>query len=188
VSVLVDQRVLAPGDAGCDLSIRLGAGPWPGVEAVPLMSDALYPVMSPDLWQKSGRPSEPRQLRGLRLLHDRDPNASWIAWRAGFGPPDLDVRQGPRFGSSDLVLRAAAEGLGVALARHRLVEAELGRGSLIRPFGDRAVSLADAYWLVTLAGERRAATAAVIAWLKREASREGSGEGPEHSGRAGRGR
>ncbi len=172
VSILVDQRVRDPRDAGCDFSIRVGRGPWPDVEAIPLMSDALYPVMSPETWRKAGRPTTPGQLTGLRLLHDRDPNASWAAWRANFGPADLDVRRGPRFDSSDLALRAAAQGLGVALARHRLTETELTNGSLVRPFGHLAVPLPDAYWVITPSGEKRSATLDVIAWLKREGRRE----------------
>jgi LysR family glycine cleavage system transcriptional activator len=110
------------------------------------------------------------------LLHDRDPNASWAAWRARFGPPDLDVRRGPRFDSSDLVLRAAAQGLGVALARDRLAETEVANGSLVRLFGDLAILLPDAYWLITPRGERRGATNDVIAWLRRDASRGSRGE------------
>src|SRR3546814_3482331 len=50
-----------------DLAIRMGTGPWPGLHAEALMDDALYPVMSPALWQTSGRPSKPAQLAGLRL-------------------------------------------------------------------------------------------------------------------------
>jgi len=171
VSILVDQRVLDPRDAGCDLAIRMGQGPWPGVEATPLMNDTLYPVMSPDAWDKAGRPREPDQLTRLRLLHDRDPNASWVAWRARFGPSNLDVRQGLRFGSSDLLLRAAAEGLGVALARGRLAEADLARGNLVRLFGDRAVHLTNAYWVIMPIAPKRAATTAAAEWLKREANR-----------------
>jgi LysR family transcriptional regulator, glycine cleavage system transcriptional activator len=171
VSVLVDQRVLDLRDAGCDLTIRMGQGPWSGVEATPLMDDTLYPVMSPKFWEKAGRPSELGQLPHIRLLHDRDPNAGWLAWRARFGPPDLDVRRGLRFGSSDLTLRAATQGLGVALARGRLAEEDLRTGTLIRPFGDRAVTLKDAYWIVTPLGRQRSAVSQVAAWLRREASR-----------------
>jgi len=171
VSVFVDQRVLEPRDAGCDLAIRMGRGPWPGVDAIPLMDDTLYPVMSPDFWHKAGRPSELGQLADLRLLHDRDPNASWSVWRSQVGPHELDIRSGPRFGSSDLVLRAAGQGLGVALARGRLAEVDLRSGGLVRPFGNHAVQLKDAYWVVTPLGEKRVATAAVVAWLRREASR-----------------
>lgn len=167
VSVLVDQRVLDPRDAGCDLSIRMGRGPWPGVEAAPLMDDTLFPVMSPALWESVGRPCEPGQLGGLRLLHDRDPSASWIAWRARYGPPGLDVRQGPRFGSSDLLLHAASQGLGVALARGRLAEGDLRSGALMQPFGERAVRLSDAYWLVLPSGRSHAATATIVTWLRK---------------------
>ncbi len=167
ISVLVDQRVTDPREAGCNLTIRMGHGPWSGVEATPLMDDTLFPVMSPALWEKAGRPRDPGQLARLRLLHDRDPSASWIAWRARFGPPGLDVREGPRFASSDLLLHAAAQGLGVALARGRLAEGDLQSGALIRPFGQLLVRLADAYWLVLPLGQMHAATAAAVAWLGR---------------------
>jgi LysR family transcriptional regulator, glycine cleavage system transcriptional activator len=173
LSVLVDQRVLDPDEAGCDLAIRMGQGPWSNVEAVPLMDDALYPVMSPSFWERAGRPSEPRQLARMRLLHDRDPNASWAAWRARFGPQGLDIRQGLRFGSSDLTLRAAQQGLGVALARGRLAEEDLKNGSLVCPFGDRSVALKDAYWLVSPLGHKRTAVGMVTDWLRREARRPG---------------
>src|SRR5258708_37326435 len=83
---------------------------------------------------------------GLRLLHDRDPHASWEAWRRAYGPPALDVRRGPRFTSSDLVLRAAAQGQGVALARHRLAQDDLATGALLRPVAGRSVDLGPAYW------------------------------------------
>ena len=116
LSLVVDQRVADPASQGADIAIRMGRGPWREVEAEPLMGDALVPVMSPGLWERSGRPSSPEALVRLRLLHDRDPHAHWELWRSEHGPPELDTRAGPRFVSSDLVLRAAEEGLGVALA------------------------------------------------------------------------
>ena len=112
------------------------------------MDDALYPVMGRDFWADAGRPDSPDCLTDLRLVHDRDPNASWAAWRAAHGPAGLNVRSGPRFASSDLVLRAAAQGLGVALARDRLAAEDLAAGALIRPFGGRQIDLPEAYWIV----------------------------------------
>lgn len=177
VSVVVDQRLDDVQGSASDFAIRMGAGAWPEVIAEPLMDDALYPVMSPALWKDAGRPRELADLRRLRLLHDRDPCASWQRWRDAHGPPDLDVRKGTRFTSSDLVLRAAAQGLGVALARHRLVVDDLEAGTLIRPFGSNAVALTDAYWIVTL-HEHAARDAAniLIAWLRREAKRQPSAD------------
>jgi LysR family glycine cleavage system transcriptional activator len=172
ISVRVDQALDDPRASANDLAIRMGRGPWPDVAAQPLMDDALYPVMSPALWRKVGRPGEIADLRRLRLLHDRDPGASWQLWRRQHGPSDLDVRSGPRFTSSDLVLRAASQGLGVALARHRLVLDDLATGVLIRPFGVRAVSLDAAYWIIrSREAPIREAVKIAIAWLQREARR-----------------
>jgi LysR family transcriptional regulator, glycine cleavage system transcriptional activator len=170
---MVDRRLDDPEAGGIDLAIRMGRGPWPDLHCEPLMDDALYPVMSPAYWKKSGRPQEPGDLAGLRLLHDRDPHASWEAWRRAHGPASLDVRRGPRFTSSDLVLRAAAQGQGVALARHRLAQDDLATGALLRPIGGRSVDLGPAYWLVTRhQAPDHPALATVVAWLRREVARQ----------------
>ncbi len=173
LSILVDQRLSDLTAAGADLAIRMGRGPWPGLDSTPLMDDILYPVMSPGYWAASGRPSKPTDLKGLRLVHDRDPNAAWAIWRAAHGPAGLDLRPGPRFASSDLVLRAAGQGLGVALARGRLAADDIAAGLLLRPCGDLEVAVPDAYWIVQPEGAPpRAAVTAVVEWLRREAGDE----------------
>lgn len=177
LSVVVDQRLADPGEQGADLGIRMGRGPWRGLDCEPLMDDALYPVMGRVSWQEAGRPETPDSLSRLRLIHDRDPNASWATWQAAHGPAGLNVRPGPRFASSDLVLRAAAQGLGVALARDRLAAEDLMSGALVRPFAGLRVDLPDAYWIVRPKGTAdRAAIVAVVDWLKREARPAGDDE------------
>jgi LysR family glycine cleavage system transcriptional activator len=149
----------------------MGAGPWPDVDATPLMDDALYPVVAPQRWRDAGGASDAARLARLPLLHDRDPQAAWSRWRNAFGPDRLDVRSGARFASSDLVLRAAAHGLGVALARHRLVADDLAAGTLLRPFGTKHIALGASYWIVRAPNAApRAALASVLAWLQREAA------------------
>jgi len=70
-----------------------------------------------------------------------------------------------------LVLRAAAQGLGVALARDRLVADDLAAGTLIRPFGELRVAVPDAYWIVRSEAEPpRVAVTAVIDWLRSQAA------------------
>jgi LysR family glycine cleavage system transcriptional activator len=170
VSVLVEQRVENPKDRNADFAIRMGRGSWPEVKCVPLMDDVLYPVMSPSLWRKAGRPRNPGELRGLQLLHDRDPHASWEMWRRLHGPKSLDTKRGPRFTSSDLVLRAAAQGQGLALARHRLAADDIAAGILVRPFGSLQVELGTAYWLVFPLQTNPTAVAKTVAeWIKRQA-------------------
>jgi len=164
LSVQVEPRVREPAETGADLAIRMGEGPY-GVEAVPLMGDEIYPVVSRTLWEQAGKPGSLAAIGQLPLLHDRDPSSSWDRWRKAFGPATLDIRSGSRFASSDLVMRAAAQGLGVALARHRLIEDELASGTLVRPFGEQAIAIPVAYWVV--APQRpRPAVRTVIQWLR----------------------
>jgi LysR family glycine cleavage system transcriptional activator len=171
VSVVVDQRLTDLRAEEVDFAIRIGDGKWRDVHCEPLMEDSLYPVMSPSYWQRSGRPDTPARLARLRLLHDRDPQASWELWRGEHGPQSLDVRSGPRFASSDLVLRAAIQGQGVALARHQLAHDDIASGALVRPFGKLNVQLGSAYWIVLPERLRnRDATLAVIEWLKNQAT------------------
>lgn len=172
VSVVVDQKIDNLEAGGIDLAIRMGRGPWPDVRCEALMDDTLYPVMSPALFEASGCPGQPADLLGMRLLHDRDPHASWEAWRQAHGPESLDVSAGPRFASSDLVLRAAMQGQGVALARHRLAFDDVASGALVRPIAGAGVALGPAYWIVlSRHGRVRTGALAVIDWLKQQAER-----------------
>jgi LysR family glycine cleavage system transcriptional activator len=170
LSVLVDQKLEGFDDGRIDLAVRMGRGPWQGLHGEPLMDDTLYPVMSAGYWQDNGCPSRPSQLIGLRLLHDRDPHATWELWRRSHGPADLSLQRGARYASSDLVLRAAQLGQGVALARHRLVADELTTGALLRPFGTLEVPLGPAYWTLHLNARPRTEVAAVIDWLRWQAA------------------
>lgn len=166
VSVIVDQRIQDLATTAADLAIRSGDGRWPDVRSEPLMTEALYPVMSPTLYARAGRPTRPAALARLRLLHDRDPRATWDAWRAAHGPAALDVRRGPRFTSSDLVLRAALQGQGVALARHRLADDDVAAGLLVRPFGALQVDLGTEYWIALPTHlHPRPATTTFVRWL-----------------------
>ncbi|MEM6465138.1 MAG: LysR substrate-binding domain-containing protein [Pseudomonadota bacterium] len=176
VSVLADQRVRGPEEEGSDLSIRMGA-PKRDRGSEPLMDDALTPVVNPRVlaWAQAargGHASEDQLLSDLPLLHDRDPNAGWSQWCDAFGPKGLDLGRGPRFASSDLLLRAAQQGQGVALARVRLAADSLSTGALVR-LSDRSVRLPNAYHLVGRTDRKAShAVRSVWNWLLEEAERE----------------
>lgn len=171
ISILVDQARKSPADAGADLNLRMGASPQGDLEPIPLMDEQVFPVMAPKLWEAFGRPSTVDALVELPLLHDRDPSTSWGMWRTKIGPKRLDVRKGPRLTSSDLILRAAEQGQGIALARGRLAEDSLANGSLIRPLGEVELGLGVNYWiLVNRETKNRRAVQAVISWLLNEAA------------------
>jgi LysR family transcriptional regulator, glycine cleavage system transcriptional activator len=146
VWVLESQRLVEPRPGGAsDLAIRMGTGPWHGVEVEPLMDDALFPVCAPALAPGLARPAD---LAKATLLHDDDPQAAWSHWLAAVGLAGRSYERGPRFASTALLLQAAVDGQSVALARTRLAAPDLEAGHLVRPFAE-AVPTGPAYWLVT---------------------------------------
>jgi LysR family transcriptional regulator, glycine cleavage system transcriptional activator len=171
LSVVTEQAVRDVADQGADLAIRMGSGPWPDGKCEPIMDDALWPVATRRYWNGIGERKASRALAKACLLHDRDPAAGWERWFTAHPLRDIDFRRGPRFTSSDLVLRAAAQGLGVALARACLVSDDVANGIVFRPFGTDRVRLPNAYWLVRANDEPlRPAVLAVAEWIKLRAS------------------
>ena len=172
VSIVVEQKLTDLTAGAIDFSIRMGRGPWNGLDCEALMDDALYPVVGRRFWEENRQKLAKRAAKDLRLIHDRDPQAAWQIWQKRHPLQDVNLRAGPRFASSDLVLRAAAQSQGIALARHRLAQDDVEAGTLIRPFGQEQVSLSDAYWIVRdPLAPKHIAVDKVIAWLKSEASK-----------------
>lgn len=126
-----------------DLAVRFGAGSWPGLTAEKLLDEEIFPVCSPRY--RGGRlPRTPEELLECTLLqHVYEPWEQWFS-AAGVTPPT--TLHGPGFSESNLLLKAAMEGQGVALALGALVQAELKNGELVQCFpGLRA---RYAYYLV----------------------------------------
>lgn len=146
LSVNVDQRLADASQSAADICIRMGAGPWSGFDGQILVEDALLPVASKAYWERLGTI---KSLRNAVLLHDGDPNARWSLWRAQHGPANLKVEDGPRYTSGDLVLRAAEQGLGVALGRLSFAQASIDAGLLFAPFKKKVTSQDLRIWLLT---------------------------------------
>ena len=169
VSIVVDEMRKAPLDPTVDLTMRMGPRPSTSLTIHDLGDDAAFPVMSQVAWEEASRPSAIDDLRRLPLLHNRDTSTTWARWRDVVGPAGLDVRTGPRLTSSDLVLRAAEVGQGVALERGWLSADALREGRLVRPFGKAALPLPGEWWVAE--GEDAAVkrtTSQVRDWLMAE--------------------
>jgi len=113
-----------------DVAIRHGYGVWPDVKAELLMGDAFFPVCSPRL--AATLPARPRDLARFTLLRADD--ESWKPWFEAVGLDWPEPSRGPIFNDSSLMLQAAVEGQGVALARTTLVGNDLRNGLLVRLF------------------------------------------------------
>ncbi len=129
-----------------DAAVRWGSGAWPGVAAVYLMPAGLVPVCSPALCAGPPALNAPDDLRHHTLLHERD-YVEWAQWLAVAGAREVEARRGPIIDDPTVVLQAAIDGQGVALASESIVRADLEAGRLVKPF-DVDLDADNAYYLV----------------------------------------
>jgi LysR family glycine cleavage system transcriptional activator len=132
-----------------DIGVRYGAGKWPGLTAVKLMDEQVFPVCSPAL-QGLRKPAD---LSRFTLIHDlsmpaRSGFPTWRHWLDAAGQGSVPTAHGLRINNSAAVLQAAIDGMGVALARSVMVRDDLAAGRLQRPFGEKNVMAALAYYAV----------------------------------------
>ena len=156
-----------------DVAIRYGAGRYPGLEVRRLISETVIPVISPDLIKEQPL-DRPEDLKNHVLLHDGSPDLDdscpdWPMWLAARGVRGVDGLRGPRFNQSSLVIEAAANGRGVALAKRTLAQADLESGRLVAPL-QIATAVDFAYYLVhPKAKGRLPQVKAFINWIEAEA-------------------
>ncbi|MGZ3279184.1 MAG: transcriptional regulator GcvA [Caulobacteraceae bacterium] len=156
-----------------DLAIRYGAGRYPGLEVVKLMSETVIPVASPE-YLEANPVHAPADLGHHVLLHDGSPDADdscpdWSMWLAARGIKGVDGTRGPRFNQSSLVIEAAAGGRGVALAKRALAQADLDAGRLVAPIQD-ATAVDFAYFVVhPKAKGRLPQVKAFVSWITAQA-------------------
>ena len=147
-----------------DFAIRFGDGAWHGTFAEPLFEAMLTPLCVPVI---ASRLSSPRDLAQERLFRSYRPD-EWRAWfdAAGVAQP---VLRGPIFDSSTLMVAAAVNGFGVALAPYAMFARELASERLVRPF-NVAID-AGRYWLTRLFSRKESdAMRSFRCWLLNEAA------------------
>lgn len=137
VRIIADAHLVDLRAGAADMAVRFGRGPYPGLHDVRLMSDAVFPVCSPRLLTEIGPIDEPREITRFPLLHDAPTEndasgSSWASWLAHVGATDVNCADGLRFDDATLTLEAAANGLGLALARRSLVDHDLSSSRLVR--------------------------------------------------------
>ncbi|WP_119301217.1 LysR substrate-binding domain-containing protein [Dongia deserti] len=166
VILLIDQRTVDLADQGVDLAVRCGRGGLPGRISVKLFEEWCFPIAAPDVAKRIGS-GAPERLLASPLIHDSDASG----WRAWFAAHGLDYRPRPqdrRFEDYNLVLDAAACGLGIALARPPLAQALMASGRLAA-VDERTVLNPVSYWLDRPNGTIRPAAATLAQRIAEEA-------------------
>ena len=152
---------------GVDLAIRRGRGDWPDLHGECLLPESLVPVCAPALARCI---SKPEDLSSQTLLHMTKVAEDWSAWAEAVGAGSLDVKRGLRFDTLDMLWKAAAEGLGVAIGRTPLVNVDIESGRLV-PILGQPVRSQVGYWLIALPSTlSRPEVSAFRTWLRAELS------------------
>jgi len=172
VEILAQGEVVNLFRSDIDLAIRFGPGRHAELKSERLMGDSVVPVCAPDLLLRHPVPRAPADLAGMPILHDTPTEhdgsgTDWATWLTHVGAPDVDLGPGQRFSQADFIIDAAARGLGIALARTRLIGEHLAAGRLVR-LPMPAMPTAYDYYLIWRE-ETGNATAAFRAWLRAEA-------------------
>ena len=136
-----------------DVAVRFGAGEYPDLDAIELMTEHVTPMCSPDLLSGDKPLREPQDLASLTLIHDDSlkplPDApDWRAWLEEADIRGIDSERGLRFNHADHALDAAIEGAGVVMGRTVLGSRDLRLGRLVRPF-DLALPVGYSFYLVS---------------------------------------
>ena len=171
--------------AGIDLAVRYGRGEWPGMEAIHLLDNEIFPVCAPSYL--SGRPplGTPAGLLGETLLHLVEYDRNWVTWESwlrAFGVEQAPAGRGLEFDNYLLLIQAALDGQGIALGGARLAEDFLARGALVRPV-EATLGSERAFHLVIPAQVPLSPAAALFRdWILTEA---GNGQTPAGAKRLG---
>jgi LysR family glycine cleavage system transcriptional activator len=127
-----------------DIAVRHGDGNWAGLHVERLCSEQLFPVCSPKLVETGLK--QPRDVLKFPILH-LDGRQDWSRWLDAVGVTGADLSRGPVLNRASMLIDAAIDGQGIALARTALAAWDLLNRRLVRPF-ELALPLAKGYWIV----------------------------------------
>ncbi len=131
---------------GADAAIMLARTIDPGLHAVRLDKDKVYPIAAARFASGDDRISVPEQLQRMTVLLHREMPETFIEWRNSIGMPWLEPAGVDHFDSGPLMLEAAAQGVGVAFMHgHHFTDAHDAR--LTRLF-DFDVDSPYSYWFI----------------------------------------
>ena len=111
-----------------------------------LTSEHLFAVCSPKLVTGRHHLSKPSDVLKFPLMHLED-RKDWSRWLEAAGVVGADTSRGPVLNRASMLIDAAVDGQGIALARTALAAWDLINGRLVRPFS-LSLRLSKTYWIV----------------------------------------
>ncbi len=138
-----------------------------GFECIKLIDEEIFPVCDAET---AKRIDEAGSLKTVTLLHyDAAPRSwdwpDWATWLRATGHHGIDAARGPRFVAGTLVMDAARNGQGVALATTSIARDDIETGRLVRPLPSSLATDCAYYLMIPETKRQREDVAAFRAWL-----------------------
>ena len=131
-----------------DVAVRHSEGGWLGLEATRLCAEQIFAICSPKLLVGRNRLKQPADVLKFPLLRLEDQSKAWARWFALAGVAAPERLPGPVLNRASMLIDAAIDGQGVALARTTLAARDLISGQIVKPF-DLSWRPASTYWVVS---------------------------------------
>lgn len=148
-----------------DVALRFGSGDWPGLTAELLMHVSAVPVCTPAL-AKALRQRSPSGLSDIALIHSTPMPEGWAQWAAAAGVSLGTPRRDIWLDSYLAILRAAEQGLGLALGLLPMVQPWIARRKLAAPWPRLKLDIPQGYYLLHRIDDAdRPEVAAFRGWL-----------------------
>jgi DNA-binding transcriptional LysR family regulator len=165
IDTVISAAHVFPADA--DLSVVVGSGPWEGMRSHRLFAQNFVPACAPAVLARAPIRSVADLERHTLIVHEARRDA-WERWTEarGFEPPRRSRLV--RLDSLSAVMRAAEQGLGIALVPYPLSAARFGSGSLVPVFEDELCTRESYFMLCRSGTSERRDVEDLAAWILRE--------------------
>jgi DNA-binding transcriptional LysR family regulator len=152
-----------------DIDIRYGLPNWPNLNVVPVFTEKIMPLASPEFLARNPI-FKPHDLLKVPLIQSGVNIVQWPEWFAEYGAEQRPERMALRFDRAMMSIDAAVQSLGVALESTALSRAHLQAGRLMPVFDANLHIEVKAHYVVHPArNASRPEVASFLQWLNDEA-------------------
>lgn len=173
VRLSADNRTVDLAREEVDVALRYGPPELMPPDAMLLFDEVVFPVATPAIAAAFPRNPKPTDLAAVTLLtyasSEPMPGLDWSPWLVSLGLEKARPKTLIQFNQYDQMIRAAADGQGLALGRGPLVRKLIDEGRLAPLMEARERIASRGYFLLRPSVETRPEVEAFIAWLIDEA-------------------
>jgi LysR family transcriptional regulator, glycine cleavage system transcriptional activator len=172
VRLSADNRTVDLAREEVDVGLRYGPPELMPPGAVLLFDEVVFPVAAPAIAAAFPRSPQPADLAAITLLAytgEPVPGLDWAPWLVSLRLEKARPKALIQFNQYDQMIRAAADGQGIALGRGPLVRRLIDEGRLAPLMEARERIASRGYYLLRAADETRPEVEAFIVWLIDEA-------------------